>query len=66
MPGLLVGAVGLITDPHQANEIIENGEADVVLFARQVLRDIDFPLEAAQTLGAAVAPAAQYERYVSS
>lgn len=61
VPNLLVGAVGLITDPQEANDIIENGEADVVFFARQLLRDIDFPLEAAQALGVAVAPAAQYQ-----
>ncbi|WVR07034.1 hypothetical protein IAU60_004073 [Kwoniella sp. DSM 27419] len=59
---ILVGAVGLITDPHQANDIIENDQADVVLFARQVLRDIDFPLKAALELGAAVSPAVQYDR----
>lgn len=62
VPNVLVGAVGLITDPVQANDIIENGEADVVFFAREVLRHIDFPLEAAQTLGAAVSPMVQYER----
>ena len=54
--------MGLITDPAQANDIIENGEADIVLFAREVLRHIDFPLDAAQTLGAAVSPMVQYER----
>lgn len=58
---ILVGAVGLITEPKQANDIIENGEADVVFFAREILRHIDFPLEAAQDLGAAVSPAQQYE-----
>ncbi|WVQ99389.1 hypothetical protein IAU59_006522 [Kwoniella sp. CBS 9459] len=58
---ILVGAVGLITTPHQANDIIEEGKADVVLFARQVLRDIDFPLEAALELGVAASPAVQYQ-----
>ena len=62
VPGILIGAVGLITEPEQANDIIENGDADVVYFARQVLRDIDFPLQAAEALGAAVSPAVQYER----
>lgn len=33
-----------------------------MFMAREVLRDIDFPLKAAQTLGVAVAPAVQYER----
>ena len=62
VPGLLVGAVGIITEPVQANDIIENDQADVVLFARQTLREIDFPLKAAEELGAAVSPAVQYER----
>ncbi|WWC89309.1 uncharacterized protein L201_004230 [Kwoniella dendrophila CBS 6074] len=59
---ILVGTVGIITDPHQANDILEDGKADVILCARQALRDIDFPLEAALELGAAVSPAVQYER----
>jgi 2,4-dienoyl-CoA reductase-like NADH-dependent reductase (Old Yellow Enzyme family) len=59
---ILVGTVGIITEAHQAEDILLRGDADVVLLARQVLRDIDWPLEAAQELGAAVAPAVQYER----
>ncbi|OCF74640.1 oxidoreductase [Kwoniella mangroviensis CBS 8886] len=59
---ILVGAVGIITEPAQANDIIEEGKADVVFLAREVLRDIDFPLKAALELGAAVSPAVQYER----
>ncbi|KAK8864391.1 hypothetical protein IAR55_001639 [Kwoniella newhampshirensis] len=62
VPNILVGAVGIITTPHQANDIIEEGKADVIFMARQVLRDIDFPLEAALALGVAVAPAVQFER----
>ncbi|ORY34039.1 hypothetical protein BCR39DRAFT_518221 [Naematelia encephala] len=62
VPNVLIGAVGIITEPTQANDILEQGKADVVLLARQILRDIDFPLEAALELGAAVAPAVQYER----
>lgn len=58
---ILVGAVGLVTEAKQANDIVENGEADVVFFAREVLRNIDFPLQAAQELGAAVSPMLQYE-----
>jgi hypothetical protein len=56
----LIGAVGIITEPEQANDIIENGQADLTLFAREVLRDIDFPLRAAQELGVAVNPSLQY------
>ena len=59
---IIVGTVGLITDATQANDIIEDGKADVVFMAREVLRNIDFPLRAAEELGCAVAPAVQYER----
>ncbi|WWD17313.1 hypothetical protein CI109_101753 [Kwoniella shandongensis] len=59
---IIVGAVGIITTPTQANDIIEDDKADVVFLARQVLRDIDFPLEAALELGVAVAPAVQFDR----
>jgi 2,4-dienoyl-CoA reductase-like NADH-dependent reductase (Old Yellow Enzyme family) len=44
---ILTGAVGLITEAVQANEIIENGRADIVLLAREMLRDPYFPLRAA-------------------
>jgi hypothetical protein len=57
VPDFLIGAVGIITEPEQANDILEN---DITLFARQVLRDIDFPLRAAQELGVAVNPSLQY------
>jgi 2,4-dienoyl-CoA reductase-like NADH-dependent reductase (Old Yellow Enzyme family) len=46
-----VGAVGLITDPQQAEEIIASGRADVVFLARELLRDPHFPLRAAHELG---------------
>jgi 2,4-dienoyl-CoA reductase-like NADH-dependent reductase (Old Yellow Enzyme family) len=36
--GILTGAVGLITEAHQAEEIISSGKADLVLFARESLR----------------------------
>jgi 2,4-dienoyl-CoA reductase-like NADH-dependent reductase (Old Yellow Enzyme family) len=45
------GAVGLITDPVQADSIIAAGEADAVLLARAVLRDPYWALHAAQRLG---------------
>jgi tRNA-dihydrouridine synthase len=60
VPDFLIGAVGIITEPEQANDILENGQADIAFFARQVLRDIDFPLRAAQELGVAVNPSLQY------
>ena len=49
--GIATGAVGLITDAHQAEAIVSDGCADAVLLARQLLRDPYFPLHAAQELG---------------
>lgn len=60
--GIVTGAVGAITDPAQAEQIIATGQADVVLLARELLRDPYWPLHAAQALGAEVAWPAQYER----
>jgi 2,4-dienoyl-CoA reductase-like NADH-dependent reductase (Old Yellow Enzyme family) len=47
---ILTGAVGLITDPQQANQIIINGDSDAVLLARELLRDPYWPLHAAKAL----------------
>ena len=44
-------AVGLITAPAQADEIIRNGRADLVFLARELLRDPYWPLHAAEALG---------------
>jgi 2,4-dienoyl-CoA reductase-like NADH-dependent reductase (Old Yellow Enzyme family) len=60
--GILTGAVGLITEPGQADAIIRNGEADVVFLARQFLRDPYWPLIAARTLGHDIPWPPQYER----
>jgi 2,4-dienoyl-CoA reductase-like NADH-dependent reductase (Old Yellow Enzyme family) len=60
--GILTGAVGLITTPEQAAEIIRCGQADVVLLAREFLRDPYFPLHAARALGEHVDPPVQYLR----
>ncbi|HEY8721223.1 NADH:flavin oxidoreductase/NADH oxidase [Pengzhenrongella sp.] len=49
--GLPVGAVGLITTAHQAEQILVDGAADVVLLARAALRDPMWPLRAAHELG---------------
>ncbi|WP_158862866.1 NADH:flavin oxidoreductase/NADH oxidase [Leifsonia sp. AG29] len=46
-----VSAVGLITTPRQAAEIVESGQADAVMLARELLRDPHFPLRAAHELG---------------
>jgi NADH:flavin oxidoreductases, Old Yellow Enzyme family len=60
--GIATGAVGLITTPQQAAEIVANDEADVVLIARESLRDPYFPRRAAQELGAQLPAPAQYQR----
>jgi 2,4-dienoyl-CoA reductase-like NADH-dependent reductase (Old Yellow Enzyme family) len=60
--GILTGAVGLITEPEQANHIIESGQADLVLLAREMLRDPHFALRAAHQLGHEVQWPPQYER----
>ena len=60
--GLMTGAVGLITTPAQADEIVRAGRADAVLLARQMLRDPYFPLHAALELGHAGAWPPQYQR----
>jgi NADH:flavin oxidoreductases, Old Yellow Enzyme family len=49
--GAPVAAVGLITTPEQAEEIVSSGKADVVMLARELLRDPHFPLRAAHELG---------------
>ncbi|CAE6516347.1 unnamed protein product [Rhizoctonia solani] len=61
LPELLVGAVGLITEPKQAEGVLQDGKADAVLFARELLRHIDFPLYTTHQLGIAVKPTNQYE-----
>ena len=48
--GIATAAVGLITDPGQANEIIAEDKADIVLLARQMLKDPYWPQHAAKTL----------------
>jgi 2,4-dienoyl-CoA reductase-like NADH-dependent reductase (Old Yellow Enzyme family) len=57
-----VGAVGLITSPEQAEQIVANGLADTVFLARELLRDPYWPLHAAKKLGVDVAWPKQYER----
>lgn len=52
--GVVTGAVGLITEPVQAEKVLANGEADVVLLARAALREPAWPLRAAHELGVAV------------
>jgi 2,4-dienoyl-CoA reductase-like NADH-dependent reductase (Old Yellow Enzyme family) len=60
--GILTGAVGMITTPQEANSVIEDGKADLVLLAREFLRDPYFPLRASRELGTNVTWPVQYER----
>ena len=60
--GIAAGAVGLITAPEQAEQIVATGSADVVFLARELLRDPYWPLHAANDLGAEVPWPLQYER----
>jgi 2,4-dienoyl-CoA reductase-like NADH-dependent reductase (Old Yellow Enzyme family) len=60
--GMRTGAVGLITEPGQADEIVRSGRADVVLLARQMLREPYWPLHAALALGETPAVPTQYLR----
>jgi 2,4-dienoyl-CoA reductase-like NADH-dependent reductase (Old Yellow Enzyme family) len=61
-PPIAVGAVGLITTPAQAEQVLADGSADVVLLARQMLREPYFALRAARELGAVVGLPPQYMR----
>jgi 2,4-dienoyl-CoA reductase-like NADH-dependent reductase (Old Yellow Enzyme family) len=60
--GISTAAVGMITAPEQADQIIRNGDADLVFLARQFLRDPYWPLHAARALGHKMAPPVQYGR----
>jgi 2,4-dienoyl-CoA reductase-like NADH-dependent reductase (Old Yellow Enzyme family) len=49
--GVATGAVGMIVSPEQADHVVRTGQADLVLLAREMLRDPYFPLRAAKALG---------------
>lgn len=59
---ILTGAVGLIVEPQQAEEILENKKADLILMAREFLRTPFFPLEAAKELKIDLEWPNQYKR----
>jgi 2,4-dienoyl-CoA reductase-like NADH-dependent reductase (Old Yellow Enzyme family) len=59
---LPTAAVGLITDPAQANAIVAEGDADLVLLARELLRDPYWPVHAAAALGEPASWPPQYLR----
>ncbi len=60
--GILTAAVGLITEAKQADEIVQSGQADLIMLARQLLREPYFPLRAAFELGHEVKWPDQYLR----
>lgn len=60
--GILTGAVGLITDAVQAEKIVATGKADLVLFARESLRNPNLGLTFAHDLNADIQWPEQYER----
>jgi 2,4-dienoyl-CoA reductase-like NADH-dependent reductase (Old Yellow Enzyme family) len=60
--GIMTGAVGMITEVRQAEEILQKNQADLILIGRQSLRDPQFPLRAARELGADTEWPVQYLR----
>lgn len=60
--GILTGAVGMITTAQQAEEILATGKADMIIIARQMLREPYFALHAAKELGTDAEWPVQYER----
>lgn len=64
--GIATGTVGMITEAIQAEHVLRTGQADLVLLARELLRDPYWPLHAAQQLREDVAWPPQYVRAASS
>jgi len=60
--GLPTMAVGLITSPEMAEEIVRNGRADLVVLGRELLRNPYWPLQAARSLGEDITWPKQYQR----
>jgi 2,4-dienoyl-CoA reductase-like NADH-dependent reductase (Old Yellow Enzyme family) len=60
--GVPTGAVGMITSPEQADHIVRTGQADLVILAREMLRDPYWPRRAARALGVKIDGPAQYAR----
>lgn len=60
--GILTGTVGLITNAAQSETILVNGDADLILMAREILRNPYYPLQASNELHADAAWPVQYER----
>lgn len=60
--GIATGAVGMITDAAQADHILRTGQADLILMAREFLREPYWPLQAARELGRQASWPVQYLR----
>jgi len=60
--GIATGAVGMISSPEMAEQIVASGQADLVVMARAFLNDPYWPLHAARTLKAKIPWPPQYER----
>jgi 2,4-dienoyl-CoA reductase-like NADH-dependent reductase (Old Yellow Enzyme family) len=60
--GIATGAVGMISSPGMAEQILASGEADIIIMARALLNDPYWPLHAAKALKAKIAWPPQYER----
>lgn len=59
---IATGAVGLITEPRHAEEILQNGRADFIFLARELLRNPYWAYTAARELGADIEAPVPYER----
>ncbi len=59
---IATAAVGMIIRPEHADAIVRNGDADLVLLGRELLRDPHWPLRAARALGHELPPPPQYQR----
>jgi 2,4-dienoyl-CoA reductase-like NADH-dependent reductase (Old Yellow Enzyme family) len=60
--GILTSSVGLITEPHQAEDILQKGQADLIMMGRESLRNPYFPLQAAKMMGEDILWPLQYMR----
>jgi 2,4-dienoyl-CoA reductase-like NADH-dependent reductase (Old Yellow Enzyme family) len=60
--GIATAAVGMITSPEQADQIVRNGQSDMVLLAREFLRDPYWPYHTAKQLRQKMEPPVQYGR----
>jgi 2,4-dienoyl-CoA reductase-like NADH-dependent reductase (Old Yellow Enzyme family) len=60
--GIATGTVGMITDAIQAETVLNTEQADIVLLAREMLRDPYWPRRAASALGVTLKPPVQYQR----